>query len=219
LAHLDQCILEQVQRSDPFERTNTRNLRPIEQDPEFQATLDRNNISSDWVMLSNWQSTHSQGVGETQHAESGTTSNNTRASGVRSSLAHRTVRRGLTYSRGGVVMHGAVSSRKRRKNYPPAWGCQPSVMRMKKRVTTVYDGPRRLWKDDMMLSTDYEVRIPTGDASDPSTSSYVTDLDVQTLRRAEALHATTEEERGEWVPDNIYPVHSNAGTEPPAPVS
>lgn len=56
-----------------------------------------------------------------------------------------------------------------------------------------------------MLNTEFEVRIPIGDASDPTARAYVTDLDVQTLRRAEALHATTEEERGEWEPDNIYP--------------
>ena len=32
-------------------------------------------------------------------------------------------------------------------------------MKMKKRVLCVYDGQRRLWKDDMMLDADYEVRM------------------------------------------------------------
>jgi hypothetical protein len=69
-------------------------------------------------------------------------------------------------------------------------------MKMKKRVFCVYDGPRRLWKDDMMLSNDFEVRMKL-----PDGKSYVTDLDVETLKRVEALHNATEEERGPWVPE------------------
>ena len=64
-------------------------------------------------------------------------------------------------------------------------------MKMKKRVLCVYYGSRRLLKDDMMLDNDFEVRLPFGDGE-----SYVTDLDVQTLKRAEALHNATEEEKG-----------------------
>jgi hypothetical protein len=98
-------------------------------------------------------------------------------------------------------MHGpAQSGRKKRKNYPVSWGCHAEKMKMKKRVICVYDGPRRLWKDDMMLNSEFEVRmqLPGGDGK-----AYVTDLDVQTLKRAEALHGASEEERGPWVPDNI----------------
>jgi hypothetical protein len=71
-------------------------------------------------------------------------------------------------------------------------------MKMKKRVLCVFDGPRRLWKDDMMLDQDFEVRVKL-----PDGKSYVTDLDVQTLKRAEAIHGTTPDERGPWIPDNI----------------
>lgn len=73
-------------------------------------------------------------------------------------------------------------------------------MRTKKRVLCVYDGARRLLKDDMMLNSEYEVRValPGSDGR-----SYVTDLDVQTLRRADAVLGATEEERGPWVPDNV----------------
>lgn len=69
---------------------------------------------------------------------------------------------------------------------------------MKKRVMCVYDGPRRLWKDDMMLDSEFEVRMKL-----PNGKDYVTDLDVQTLDRAKALHGATQEERGPWVPDNM----------------
>lgn len=71
-------------------------------------------------------------------------------------------------------------------------------MKMKKRVLCVYDGPRRLLKDDMMLDQEFEVRMKL-----PDGRNYVTDLDIQTLKRAEAFHGATEEERGPWVRDNI----------------
>jgi hypothetical protein len=52
----------------------------------------------------------------------------------------------------------ALSStgRKKRKNYPVSWGCATDKMKMKKRVLCVYDGARRLWKDDMMLDAEFE---------------------------------------------------------------
>ena len=69
---------------------------------------------------------------------------------------------------------------------------------MKKRVLCVYDGQRRLWKDDMMLDAEHEVRIPL----DPDGRSWITDLDDQTLRRAEGVHNATEEEKGPWIEDD-----------------
>lgn len=72
---------------------------------------------------------------------------------------------------------------------------------MKKRVLCIYDGQRRLCKDDMMLDSEFEVRmrLPGGDGK-----AYVTDLDVQTMKRADGIHGATDEERGPWSPDNIY---------------
>lgn len=60
----------------------------------------------------------------------------------------------------------------------------------------VYDGQRRLWKDEMMLDNEFEVRLHLGEGN-----SYVTDLDVVTVNRAEAFHNATEEEKGPWVQD------------------
>ena len=61
----------------------------------------------------------------------------------------------------------------------------------------VFEGPRRLAKDDMMLSTEHEVRVSLGD-----TGAYVTDLDVQTLKRAEGFLGASDEEKGPWVSDD-----------------
>lgn len=67
---------------------------------------------------------------------------------------------------------------------------------MKKRVLCIYDGQRRLWKDEMMLDNEFEIRMQLAGEE----NRYVTDLDVRTLERANALHNTTEEERGPWIP-------------------
>jgi len=71
-------------------------------------------------------------------------------------------------------------------------------MHMKKRVLCVFDGPRRLWKDDMMLDAAHEVRVPlSGDGR-----SYTTDLDILTIQRANAVLDATEEEKGPWLDED-----------------
>lgn len=104
--------------------------------------------------------------------------------------------RGMTLSKGGVPL--VVQGRRRRKHYPSSWGYAPDQIKMKKRVLCVFDGPRRLWKDDMMLDLDHEVRVRIREDG-----SYVTDLDVETLKRANAIHNATEEEKGPWVDDDV----------------
>lgn len=107
----------------------------------------------------------------------------------------------MTRSKNGVSLSGPpalVKGSKRKRNYPLSWGAAPQDMHMKKRVLCVFDGPRRLWKDDMMLDAAHEVRIPL--SADGRT--YTTDLDVLTMQRAEAIHNATEEEKGPWVDEN-----------------
>jgi len=109
----------------------------------------------------------------------------------------------MTLSKNGVPLAGAMNGKgsKRRKNYPLSWGAAPEKMKMKKRVLCVFDGSRRLWKDDMMLDADHEVRIPLPGVGDGR--AWVTDLDVATLQRAEGLHNATEEEKGPWDPNQL----------------
>jgi len=75
-------------------------------------------------------------------------------------------------------------------------------MRMKKRVLCVFDGPRRLWKDDMMLDADNEVRIPLPGYNEGRDRRWTTDLDIQSVKRAEGLHGATDEEKGPWLDEN-----------------
>ena len=44
-----------------------------------------------------------------------------------------------------------------------------------------------------MLDNEFEVRLKLADGK-----SYVTDLDVETLKRAEGVFSATAEERGSW---------------------
>ncbi|PQE03864.1 hypothetical protein CJF30_00006575 [Rutstroemia sp. NJR-2017a BBW] len=195
--HLDDCVLRIVQQEEPSEAINARRLAEVEQDQAVHETL-RNNALP--VTTNVYSATEDEDEEENEddndddYTLRARTSrkrqqNRNPANGVQKS-------RGMTHSKGGVTLNS--KGRKKRKDYPSSWGCPTSQMKMKKRVLTVFDGPRRLWKDDMMLDTDYEVRIKLGDEK-----AYVTDLDVQTLRRADAFHNATEEEKGPWIADDL----------------
>ncbi|KAI4929348.1 uncharacterized protein J4E92_005012 [Alternaria infectoria] len=209
--HLDDCVLRVVQQTDPSEAINQRLLTSVAEDPDVTETLDRNGLSKsiEYTVPSYDEDEEDDfeedevdnddhedatyGVGATQHVGGGNHLPNHQSS---SRVQKSGPRAGLTFSKGGVAITG--SGRKKRKNYPVSWGCATDKMKMKKRVLCVYDGQRRLWKDDMMLDQEFEVRMKL-----PDGKSYVTDLDVQTFNRADALHSATREERGPWVPDNI----------------
>ncbi|KAH8654799.1 hypothetical protein BGZ61DRAFT_373144 [Ilyonectria robusta] len=79
-------------------------------------------------------------------------------------------------------------NRRNRGHYPAAWGFDDSQLSLKKRVTAVFNGPIRLARDEVLLSRDLEIRLKLSDGV-----SYVTDLDVMTLNRAEAIFAWPEE--------------------------
>jgi len=112
----------------------------------------------------------------------------------------------MTFSKGGVPLSSTAgplvgkSGRKRPKHYPKSWGRPANEMKMRKRVLCVYDGPRRLWKDEMMLDNEFEVRMRLNAKDNPN--AFVTDLDVATLQRAEAIHNATDEEKGPWLQDD-----------------
>lgn len=98
---------------------------------------------------------------------------------------------------------------RKRRDYPLSWGARKEKMTMRKRVLCVFDGPRRLCKDDMMLATENEVRVALPRREGATTlhdQRWVTDLDILTLRRAQAFHDATEEERGPWVDETGEPV-------------
>ncbi|CAN8095582.1 unnamed protein product [Discula destructiva] len=202
--HLDDCVLRVVQQEDPAEAINASRLAEVEHDCDMLATLEKNNLPTTneatiAVMEAEDEDTDEDNVSydETELKALGvktsaplTSKNANPANGVQKS-------RGMTHSRGGVSLSKTSQNkgRKNRREFPSSWGYDQCQMTMKKRVAVVFDGQHRLAKDDMMLSTEHEVRVPLSDGK-----SWVTDLDIQTLRRTEGFLNATEAEKGPWDP-------------------
>ena len=211
--HLDDCVLRVVQQGDPSEAINERLLTSIAQDKNVQQTMERHMLSTslDFTAPTGFDQEEEDDDDESSHKDdikAGPFAPGSRKQRHSVTQDQRlqtgpfdqyNSRQGMTHSKGGVILNNSGKGNKRRKNYPLSWGAAPEKMRMKKRVMCVFDGPRRLWKDDMMLDSNNEVRVtlPGGDGR-----RWVTDLDVQTLRRAEGLHAATEEEKGPWLDED-----------------
>jgi hypothetical protein len=204
--HLDDCVLRIVQLEDPAEAINAQRLAEVENDADVHDTLEKNQLptttqtsasadeedeEADYEQMDDGQDYEDDktGVKAASNSPSRRPKSNP-ANGVQKS-------RGMTHSRGGVAWPVKSKSRKSRSNYPSSWGFDKGQMNMRKRVMAVFDGPRRLAKDDMMLSTDNEVRLKLGDGK-----NYITDLDVQTMNRAEGFLNATDEEKGAWVSDD-----------------
>jgi hypothetical protein len=198
--HLDDCVLRIVQQEEPSEAINAARLAEVEQDEDVQETLRNNSLPTTTQIYSVDDVNDEDDIDEDDDDDFRLrlkTNRKNRSS--RNPINGVQKSRGLTHSRGGVTLR--LKGRKKRKDYPLSWGCSSSQMKMKKRILCVFDGPRRLWKDDMMVDTDHEVRLKLGDEK-----AYVTDLDVQTMRRADAFHNSTEEEKGPWISDDLSPL-------------
>ncbi|KAG6015377.1 hypothetical protein E4U41_004640 [Claviceps citrina] len=200
--HLDDCVLRIVQQEDPAEAINAQRLAEVENDKVVHHTLEKNYLPTTTSMMQASQTVDDDEdvelVDEDEGDHASCRANSASMSKVKSNPLHGVPKsRGLTHSRGGVPMATRTRGRKNRRDYPSSWGFDKGQMNMRKRIMAVFDGSRRLAKDDMMLSTDREVRIGLSDGR-----SYVTDLDVQTLKRAEGFHGATDEEKGPWISDD-----------------
>jgi hypothetical protein len=210
--HLDDCVLRVVQQEEPNETHNQQRLAGLPVDEKVKETMERDILSTVNESATTGEE-DPEGDKEDDDEEdedpyfntrssNGLTEANKAATDARAfidscvSKPSRASRKGLTYSKDGVALVG--KGRKKRKHYPSSWGmsAEKEKMQMKKRVLGVYDGERRLWKDDMMMHNEFEVRMKLADGK-----SYATDLDVETLNRAEAFHNATEAERGPWPQD------------------
>lgn len=201
--HLDDCVLRIVQQEDPSEAVNARRLAEVQNDVEVHQTLEKNQLPI---------ATQAMSVSEDDDEEDALAEDldrvdeDLKASRKPASPASRKKgnpvngvqkSRGMTHSRGSFAQPPKSKGRKSRKDFPSSWGFDKGQMTVKKRVITVFDGPRRLAKDEMMLSMENEVRVKLADGK-----SYVTDLDVETLNRAQGFLSATDEEKGIWVSDD-----------------
>lgn len=198
--HLDDCVLRIVQQEDPAEAINARRLAEVENDVDVHQTLEKNQLPLTTQAIPNSDDEEDEYMAEEEDVadedfKSRKLTSPTKRKGNPPNGVQKS--RGMTHSRGGVPLSSKSKSRKNRREYPSSWGFDKGQMTMKKRVMTVFDGPRRLAKDDMMLSTDHEVRVKLSDGK-----SYVTDLDVNTMKRATGFLNATEEEKGLWISDD-----------------
>lgn len=193
--HLDDCVLRIVQQEDPAEAINAKRLAEVENDREVHQTLEKNNLPIVTEETAVDEDDEEETCDEDDDSSKSSLSPVAKKKGNPANGVQKS--RGMTHSRGGVTLATKTRGRKNRRDYPSSWGFAKGQMTIKKRVMAVFDGPRRLAKDDMMLSTDHEVRIPLSDGK-----SYVTDLDVQTLKRAEGFLGATNEEKGVWISDD-----------------
>lgn len=205
--HLDDCVLRIVQQEDPAEAVNASRLAEVENDQEVKATLEKNQVLSTLMMpAASLDEEDDEDLAEEECGDDESQNDGGSVKGIQGS-PKRSAKgnpingvqksRGMTHSRGGVPFTGKARSRRSRQNYPTSWGFDKGQMTMRKRVMTVFEGARRLAKDDMMLSTEHEVRLKLSDGK-----AYVTDLDVQTLKRAEGFLNATDEEKGPWISDD-----------------
>ncbi|GAB7325943.1 hypothetical protein MBLNU13_g09994t2 [Cladosporium sp. NU13] len=222
--HLDDCVLRVVQQAEPSEAINERLLMSVADDPAVHASMKKHNLPTtiDLGAPASYEEEDEEedaaaeddddandgtygarsgrsGKGASRSRKSAAGNSSDGAIGKPSSAVSR--KQGLTHSKNGVSLSGPpalVKGSKRKRNYPLSWGAAPENMHMKKRVLCVFDGPRRLWKDDMMLDNAHEVRIPTS----ADGRSYTTELDVLTMQRAEAVLNATEEEKGPWLDED-----------------
>ncbi len=77
------------------------------------------------------------------------------------------------------TMHRVINKdqefgRKRGNDFSPSSGCPDDQMKMNKRVLCGFDGTRRLWRDETMLATDFDMSILWS-----SGASYITASDTQ----------------------------------------
>lgn len=185
--HLDDCVLRVVQQEEPSEAINQQRLAEVASDEEVKKTMEKHQLldvgdfedyEDEEEYASNWR-----GI---KKSKKGPASRSIIGSGA---IAKNTKPRAV-----------ATRRRNNRGNYPNSWGCPSSTLKTKKRVLCVFDGQRRLWKDEMMLNNEFEVRLRLPGAGDGTNrDAYVTDLDVETLKRAEGVLNATDEERGPWL--------------------
>jgi hypothetical protein len=195
--HLDDCVLSVVQQEERSEAINQQRLAEVAGDEEVKKTMEKHQLdvsdpadtfndydelnNDDSHDLSNWRAGHS-GL------------KSTKGNGIPSSRS--IIGSGNAISK--TKPHRAIATRRRnnRGNYPQSWGCPSSSIKTKKRVLCVFDGQRRLWKDEMMLNNEFEVRVRLPRRVEDDRDAYVTDLDIETLNRAEGVLGATDEERG-----------------------
>ena len=208
--HLDDCVLRVVQQEEPSEAINQKRLAEVASDEEVQKTMEKHQLFDS----SSSSSSSIAGAGAGAGADDDDSHDEDELNDLWRNRKSTTTKNAVPSSRAILGSSNAISKssnnkpraiatrrRNNRGNYPSSWGCPNSSLKTKKRVLCVFDGQRRLWKDEMMLNNEFEVRLrlPGGAGDGTHRDAYVTDLDVETLKRAEGVLSASDAERGPWM--------------------
>jgi hypothetical protein len=210
--HLDDCVLRVVQQEEPSEAINQKHLTNVASDEEVKKTMEKHQLLDTASpmggadQIDEYYDDDEDNESNDSHKGDGRSG---RGSLKSSKTASNSTSRCVLGANSAVTKAGkprptATRRRGNRNNYPQSWGTPVSKMKTKKRVLCLYDGNRRLWKDEMMLDNEFEVRLPLpGGAGDGThRAAYVTDLDIESIKRADGVFSATEEERGPWLGDS-----------------
>lgn len=208
--HLDDCVLRVVQQEEPSEAINQQRLAEVALDEEVKKTMEKHQLLDVAGPVDAYDDNDSHDDDDSHDHSSNWRTGRGALNSTKGSTGSS---RPIIGSGNAVTKHSSTANgaskgprapvtrrRNNRGNYPQSWGCPNSNMKTKKRVLCVFDGQRRLWKDEMMLNNDFEVRLrlPGGAGDGTNRDAYVTDLDVETMKRAEGVLSASEEERGPW---------------------
>ena len=187
--HLDDCVLSAVQQVDPTEDINAQHLAEVGDD--FYTYASPRTADLPFAMEISALDDDID-VGFKIEDDEDTSS----LEGASAPLSTTGKSGGSRLPQGLLLRDeaatGSKSRRRRNKGgYPSSWGFDQGQMTVKKRIMAVFDGTVRVGQGDMVLSTDHEVRVRLSDGK-----SYVTDLDVQMLDRAERFYNDNDDGGG-----------------------
>ncbi|KAH8701050.1 hypothetical protein BGW36DRAFT_425845 [Talaromyces proteolyticus] len=204
--HLDDCVLRVVQQEEPSEAINQKRLAEVAGDEDVKQTMEKHKLLDSASPMDGEQCDDDNDDDHDDDDEFNVHNKDLRfgrgslKSNNSSNPSSRCVR-GPNAAVTKSKPRPATRRRGNRNSYPQSWGTPAAKMKTKKRVLCVYDGQRRLWKDEMMLDNEFEVRIrlPGGAGDGTNRDAYVTDLDVMSIQRADGIYSATAEERGPWM--------------------
>lgn len=191
--HLDDCVLRVVQQEEPSEAINQQRLAEVASDEDVKKTMEKHQLLDGPADYDEFEDQDEEELDASNWRGVKKSKNNVPAS-------RAIIGSGNAVSKNKAPRPIVTRRRNNRGSYPNSWGCPSSTMKTKKRVLCVFDGQRRLWKDEMMLNNEFEVRLRLPARSDGTNrDAYITDLDVETVKRAEGALNSTDDERGPWL--------------------
>lgn len=206
--HLDDCVLRVVQQEEPSEAINQKRLAEVAGDEDVKLTMEKHKLLDTASPMDGGADQYDEynddeNDDDADDADADAGESNKRGSNSNNNNKNKPSRPILGSNSAVNKNRPRPITRRRgnRNSYPQSWGTPVAKMKTKKRVLCAYDGSRRLWKDEMMLDNEFEVRIrlPGGAGDGTNRNAYVTDLDMMSLKRVEGVFSANEEERGPWI--------------------